>query len=357
MYISSLAAVKHAAAQVSCDLGFLDTERATAIQRAAQEIGQGIWDGRFAAAPFQLDPSAYHAIVNSIIAQRATHAMTKGRGWARYWQGVQVEEHIDLAQSNYNVVSTAMRIGSLECTNGLLDAVYGLIRSLRSKTLEDDRADGSAQDLAGSLEHNAVCLRNITDGLRQLAWGSSDGTKDPNLCLAYQSRMAKRLFEYTQLHFLDADPSSGPAQFIIELASFLSALRALASTLTQVSNCSQPQPVSLAPTSSAGDGCGLGAVQVLEQARFHLQVCDMTVVLAAYVGRSEFERMLPVLACTMFEEMQALTLGVHRLAQSFTAGQEAVRASAHQRRSAERLVPMLNSFEPDSRVPSWVSYQ
>jgi fumarate hydratase class II len=346
-YISSLAAVKHAVAQVNCDLGFLDPLRAAAIQQAAREVSQGLWNGRFASATSLLDPGTYLGILNSILTQRATHTLTSSQRWARYWQVVQVEEHVCLAQSDYNVVSTAMRIGCLSGLNSLLDAVHELVVSLRAS---------HDQDLAGSLDHNANCLGRMAEGLHRLAWVGVDGHTELSARLDYQSRLARRLSEETRLTFLEADPSSGPAQFVLELARFLSALRALTASLTRLGNRPRPRPESSSSTRSAGDGHELQAGQALEEARFRLQVCDMTVVLAAFVGQSEMERILPVLACNLFEEMQALTIAMQWQSESSTSGSEAVRFDSRQLQTADHL--MLQPSHPTlavSRVPSWVS--
>ncbi|HLO28899.1 MAG TPA: lyase family protein, partial [Anaerolineales bacterium] len=52
-FIWSMATIKRAAAEVNCDLGLLDRDRANAIIQTAQEVIDGKWNDQFVVDPVQ----------------------------------------------------------------------------------------------------------------------------------------------------------------------------------------------------------------------------------------------------------------------------------------------------------------
>lgn len=109
-FIWSTATIKRAAAEVNLDLGLLDTERAGAIQKAAQEVIEGKWDAQFMVDPFQAGAGTSHNMnVNEVIANRATQILGGGLGEYR----VHPNDHVNMAQSTNDVIPTAVRLGCL----------------------------------------------------------------------------------------------------------------------------------------------------------------------------------------------------------------------------------------------------
>ena len=75
-FIWSMAMIKRAAAEVNCDLGLLDPERANAIVQAAQEVIDGKWNDQFVVDPVQAGAGTSHNMnTNEVIANRATQIL------------------------------------------------------------------------------------------------------------------------------------------------------------------------------------------------------------------------------------------------------------------------------------------
>ena len=75
-FIWSMAMIKRAAAEVNCDLGLLDNERANAIIQAAQEVIDAKWNDQFVVDPIQAGAGTSHNMnINEVIANRATQIL------------------------------------------------------------------------------------------------------------------------------------------------------------------------------------------------------------------------------------------------------------------------------------------
>ena len=123
--IRAFAALKHAAADVNCALGKLDSERAALIADAADAIASGSLDGEFPLAVWQTGSGTQTNMnVNEVIAH---YAAAKKKEPALH-----PNDHVNLSQSSNDTFPTAMHIAAvLAAEKELLPPLDALIATFR----------------------------------------------------------------------------------------------------------------------------------------------------------------------------------------------------------------------------------
>jgi fumarate hydratase class II len=341
-FVWAMATIKRAAAEVNRDLALLDPDRAGAIILAAQEVMDGRWQDQFVVDPFQAGAGTSHNMnLNEVIANRATQLL--GGELGQYL--VNPNDHVNMAQSTNDTIPTAIRLGALWRLDELLAAVSDLATALQIKAVEFDGIVKSGrthlQDAvpvrlgqefgayARAVERDGERIQRAADGLRRLGIGGTATGSGLNAHPEYPGRMVRKLTEITALQLYPSDNLFESMQSLADAADYSAALRTLAITLTRVANDFRL----LASGPSTGlDEIRLPAVQpgssimpgkvnpvlaeMLNQAMFHVQGCDLTISLAAQAGQLELNVMMPIVAHNLFESMQ-VTIGSLR---AFTVG-------------------------------------
>jgi fumarate hydratase class II len=336
-FIWSMAEIKRAAAEVNQDLGLLDTERAGAIQKAAQEVIEEKWDDQFVVDPFQAGAGTSHNMnVNEVIANRATQILGGELGEYR----VHPNDHVNMAQSTNDVIPTALRLGCLWRLEELLTVLKELHDALQAKAVAFDDVVKSGrthlQDAvpvrmgqefgayAKAVERDAERIRHSAEGLRRLGIGGTAVGSGLNAHPEYHARMVRKLSELTGLQLYESDNLFESMQSMADAADFSASLRTLALTLIRIANDFRL----LASGPSTGlDELRLPAVQpgssimpgkvnpvmaeMLDMSMFHVVGCDTTVMLATQAGQLELNVMMPIIAHSLFEAMQ-VTIGAVR---------------------------------------------
>src|SRR5579871_4157020 len=130
--IRALALIKHAAAEVNCELGLLDERRRDAIVAAADEIVAGRLDGHFPLVVWQTGSGTQSNMnVNEVIANRGNELLGGMRG---AHEPLHPNDHVNRSQSSNDVFPTAMHIAAaVAITHELLPALSMLHRALRQK--------------------------------------------------------------------------------------------------------------------------------------------------------------------------------------------------------------------------------
>jgi len=109
-FIEALGQIKQAAAAVNTELGLLDPALSDAIQRAAQEVIEGGFDGAFVVDIFQTGSgTSTNMNANEVIANRATELLGGQLGSKL----VHPNDHINICQSSNDVIPTAMHLSGL----------------------------------------------------------------------------------------------------------------------------------------------------------------------------------------------------------------------------------------------------
>jgi len=331
-FIWSMATIKRAAAEVNRDLGLLDAERAKAILEAAQEVIEGKWDDQFVVDPFQAGAGTSHNMnVNEVIANRATQILGGELGEYR----VNPNDHVNMAQSTNDTIPTALRLGCLWRLDELLAVLNGLVDALKMKADEFDDVVKSGrthlQDAvpvrlgqefgayARAVERDAERIRRSAEGLRRLGIGGTAVGSGLNAHPEYHRRMVRKLSELSGLELYESDNLFESMQSMADPVDFSASLRTLALTLIRIANDFRL----LASGPSTGlDEIHLPAVQpgssimpgkvnpvmaeMLDMSMFHVVGCDTTVDLAAQSGQLELNVMMPIIAHSLFEEMQVI---------------------------------------------------
>jgi fumarate hydratase class II len=354
-FIWSMATIKRAAAEINCDLGLLDNDRANAIIQAAQEVIDGKWNDQFVVDPIQAGAGTSHNMnSNEVIANRATQIMGGQLGEYR----VHANDHVNMAQSTNDTIPTAIRLGCLWRLDELLDTLKNLVEALNAKAAEFDEIVKSGrthlQDAvpvrlgqefgayARAVERDAERIRDAAEGLRRLGIGGTAVGSGLNAHPEYHARMVKKLSDLTGLTLYESDNLFESMQSMADAAHFSASLRTLALTLIRIANdfrllASGPSTgldeIRL-PATQPGSSIMPGKVnpvmaEMLDMAMFYVVGLDTTIALGAQAGQLELNVMMPIIGHSLFEAMQVIIGSVH----AFT--EDAVRGIAANREKAE----------------------
>ena len=354
-FIWAMAMIKRAAAEVNHDLGVLDNARADAIVQAAQEVLDGKWNDQFVVDPIQAGAGTSHNMnTNEVIANRATQILGGELGEYR----VHPNDHVNMAQSTNDTIPTAIRLGALWRLDELLDSLKELVGALDAKAAEFDdivksgrthlqdavpvRLGQEFSAYAKAVERDAERIKFAAEGLRRLGIGGTAVGSGLNAHPEYHARMVRKLSELTGIELYESDNLFESMQSMADAAAFSASLRTLALTLIRIANDFRL----LASGPSTGlDEIRLPAVQpgssimpgkvnpvlaeMLDMAMFSVVGLDTTVMMAAQAGQLELNVMMPIIAHSVFEQMQVVIGSV----QAFT--EYAVRGLTANREKAE----------------------
>ena len=194
---------------------------------------------------------------------------------------------------------------------------------------------------AKAVERDAERIRNAAEGLRRLGIGGTAVGSGLNAHPEYHARMVKKLSELTGIKLYESDNLFESMQSMADAAAFSASLRTLALTLIRIANDFRL----LASGPSTGlDEIRLPAVQpgssimpgkvnpvmaeMLDMAMFYVIGLDTTVAMAAQAGQLELNVMMPIIAHSVFEEMQVIIGAVHAFTEDAARGITANREKA-----------------------------
>jgi fumarate hydratase class II len=332
----------------------LDEERANAIIQAAQEVIEGKWNEQFVVDPIQAGAGTSHNMnTNEVIANRATQILGGSLGEYR----VHPNDHVNMAQSTNDTIPTAIRLGALWRLEELLETLQRLVHALNVKAAAFDdivksgrthlqdavpvRLGQEFSAYAKAVERDAERIRQAAEGLRRLGIGGTAVGSGLNAHPEYHARMVKKLAELTGLTLYESDNLFESMQSMADAAHFSASLRTLALTLIRIANDFRL----LASGPSTGlDEIRLPAVQpgssimpgkvnpvlaeMLDMAMFYVVGLDTTVAMAAQAGQLELNVMMPIIAHSLFEQMQVVIGSVHAFTEFAVVGLTANREKA-----------------------------
>src|SRR6266436_4926769 len=135
-FVDATVRIKRAAALTHKETGRLDPKIADAIVKAADEILAGKHREHFVVDVYQAGAGTSHNMnVNEVLANRANEILGGKRG---QYQPVHPNDHVNMAQSTNDTIPTAIRLGILAMTPGLLDALGALGIAFSHKGREFD---------------------------------------------------------------------------------------------------------------------------------------------------------------------------------------------------------------------------
>jgi fumarate hydratase class II len=131
-FIAALGRVKKTAAIVNTDLGLLDDEISTAIQKAAQEVADGKFDDDFVVDIFQTGSgTSTNMNANEIIARRANEHYSGDNG------PIHPNDHVNFGQSSNDVIPTSIRVAAaVAVKENLIPSLSHLHNTLINKAEE-----------------------------------------------------------------------------------------------------------------------------------------------------------------------------------------------------------------------------
>jgi fumarate hydratase class II len=341
-FVHTLGLVKAAAARVNAELGTVDREVATAIEKAAVEVAEGRWDAQFPIDVFQTGSgTSSNMNANEVIARRASEIL--GRK-------VHPNDHVNFGQSSNDVIPTVLHVSAVvEIERDLLPSLAKLWKVLDQKATEfhdvlktgrthlmDATPIRLGQEFSGyasQVQHAIARVKATLPDLRELAIGGTAVGTGLNTHPEFGRRMAAEIGKLAGTAFSEA-PNHFEAQGAQDGACWASgALNSAAASLMKIAN-----DVRLL---SSGPRCGLGEMTLpaiqpgssIMPGKVNPVICESVVQVGAQVmgnhvavtvgtqwGQLDLNTMLPVIARNLLESVQLLAAVSRVFAEKALAG-------------------------------------
>ena len=339
LLIRAMGMVKAAAAQANKELGLVETDRADAIVKAAQEVIDGKWNDEFVVDVFQAGAGvSFHMNINEVLANRANEILGGKLG---EYDRVHPNDHVNYGQSTNDVFPTGMRLGALLALETLYPVLESLAASCDKKAKEFDGVMKSGrthmqdavpirlgQEFAAyalAIRKAYKNIRHASDSLRELGLGGSAVGTGINTHPDYRVKAIANLEKLSGQQLTPAEDMRWAMQSNACMADVSAALRGLALEVIRISNdlrllASGPNTglaeiflPSLQPGSSIMPG-KINPVMPELAAMVGFQVIgnDTAVAYAVQAGQLELNVMMPTMA---YNVMQSITILANMLRQ------------------------------------------
>lgn len=370
--IVALAQVKWAAAKANMEVGYLDDKVGNAIIEACKDIIGGKYHSHFIVDMFQGGAgTSTNMNANEVIANRALEIMGHKKGEYEYCHP---NEHVNKAQSTNDVYPTALKIAFNYANLKLIKSLRNLISSFRKKSLEFKHVikmgrtqlqDAVPMTLgqefgafASTLEEEVKRLDDVTHLFYEVNMGGTAIGTGLNAHAEYKEEVVHDLREITGLPISAAPNLIEATQDTGSFVMYSSAIKRLAIKLSKI--CNDLRLLSSGPTAGLneinlpkmqpGSSIMPGKVnpvipEVVNQIAYKVIGNDLTVTLAAEAGQLQLNVMEPVIAQSLFENLELLinsmiTLRV-RCIDGITANVE------HCRRMVENSISIVTALNPE----------
>jgi len=345
-FIRALGLIKSAAAHVNARLGQLPPELAVAIERAADAVAAGEYDGQFVVDIFQTGSgTSTNMNANEVIGSLA-HA--------------HANDHVNRGQSSNDVIPSAIHVSAaMLASEELLPALDELARALARKAqqfaaivkigrthLQDAVPMTLGQEFSGYASQVQKCserIRTALDGLYELPLGGTAVGTGLNALPGFASGVIAELAARTGLPFREASNHFEAQGAKDAVAFFSGALKTCAVALTKIANdirwlASGPRAglgELLLPETQPGSSIMPGKVNPVI-AESLLMVCaqvigyDAAIAWCCAAGNFELNVMMPVMAYDLLESIALLASAARNFSRRAIEGLEvnAERASA-----------------------------
>jgi len=332
-YVEATVHIKKAAAKVNKELGHLDSKKADAIIKTADEILSGKLREWFVVDVYQAGAGTSHNMnTNEVIANRSIEILGGKKG---DYSIVHPNDHVNMAQSTNDVCPTAIRIGALIEVRKMVPQLEKLERAFRKKANEFDHIVKSGrthlqdavpvrlgQEFLGyavSLKKHRERTLQASESCKELGIGGTAAGTGLNAHPNYRPMMVKALSAQLNFDFRMAEDYFEAMQSLRPMVDLSGAVRNLAQDLLRIANdlrllSSGPKTglaeISLPPV-QPGSSIMPGKVnpvmaEMLDMVCFQVIGCDTTVLLAAQAGQLELNVMMPVVAWNLLHEIEIL---------------------------------------------------
>jgi aspartate ammonia-lyase len=371
IFVDTMVWIKRSAARVHRATGRLDASMADAIVAAADEVLAGAHRDQFVVDPYQAGAGTSHNMnVNEVLANRANELLKSARGT---YDPVHPNDHVNMAQSTNDTIPTAIRLGVLATTPGLLESADTLAEVLA------DRADAFAEVLKAGRTHlqDATPIRlgqefaafadtvrghrrrvgDAAEALRELPIGGTAVGTGLNAEPEYASMMITELSSVSGMTLVEGRNKVQLMQSMGAVTAFSGTLRTLAMDLGKIANdirllASGPR-TGLAelhlPAVQPGSSIMPGKVNPV-LAEMTNMVCyqvignDLAIASAAGAGQLELNVMMPVIAHNTFFSIGILENAIRVFTERCIRGIEADEAQCAN--WLERSTALITALAP-----------
>ena len=327
--------LKKAAATVNEKAGKLDSNLATAIRSASDEVIDGKLDDHFPLVVWQTGSGTQSNMnFNEVIANRAIEMLGGALGSKN---PVHPNDHVNMGQSTNDTFPTAINIAAVEASvNQLLPELTKLKDSLSKKAnefdsiiklgrthLQDATPLSLGQEFSGyasALSHGITRVERAMGHCYELAMGGTAVGTGINSFEEFGSMVAEEISSITELPFKTAEnkfEALGGQDSIVELSG---ALKTVAGSLFKIANdvrwlASGPRSgigEILIPANEPGSSIMPGKVNPT-QCEAMTMVCtqvmgnDMTISIAGASGNFELNVYRPVIAYNIIQSIRLLS--------------------------------------------------
>ena len=339
--IRAMAMIKKAAAITNLALKLISEKRARAIQRAAEEVIEGEWNGEFVVDVYQAGAGvSFHMNANEVIANRAIEFLGGKRG---DYELCHPNDHVNCSQSTNDVFPTAMRLAAVFLFDDVLRATAELAKSFSRKARDFDRILKSGrthlmdavpirlgQEFAAYVTSMRRCegvLEYALGLLKEVGLGGSAVGTGVNTHPKYQKLVVRHLSRISGQTLRPTDDLRYAMQSNLAMSVASSALRNLALELIRISNdlrlLSSGPNTGLAeielPALQPGSSIMPGKVnpvmaELTAMVGFQAVGADVVTAMAVQAGQLELNVMMPAMAWNILHSAEILKNTMHVLA-------------------------------------------
>jgi fumarate hydratase, class II len=326
--------LKLASARTNRALGLLDARRAELIERAAQDMIDGVLDAQFPLGVWQTGSGTQTNMnVNEVLSNRAIEL---AGGVLGSKDPVHPNDHCNLSQSSNDTFPTAMHIAAVEqIEDALLPRVRGLRASLDAKAnatrdivkigrthLQDATPLTLGQEISGwvaQLDHAAASIEASLPQLREIALGGTAVGTGLNTHPAYAEKVAGEITKISGHHFVSAPNKFAALAAHDAFVATSGALKQLAAACMKIANdvrwlASGPRcgiGELRIPANEPGSSIMPGKVNPTQCEALTMVACqvmgnDACIGFAASQGNFELNVFKPVLAYNLLQSIQLL---------------------------------------------------
>ena len=364
--------VKKAAARVNRDLGRLDPALAEAIDRAADEVIEGLLADHFPLVVWQTGSGTQTNMnVNEVISNRAIE-IAGGVPGSR--TPVHPNDHVNMSQSTNDSFPTAMHIAAaLQARHALLPALQRLLAALEARArafegivkigrthLQDATPLTLGQEFSGYARQIALGIDRVRDALPRLyalAMGGTAVGTGLNCPAGFDTAFAAEMARLTGLPFVAADNKFEALAAHDALVELSGTLNVLAVSLNKIANDvrllgSGPRSgigELVLPANEPGSSIMPGKVNPT-QCEALTMVCaevmgnHVAVTVAGAQGHFELNVFKPVIAFNVLRSLRLLADAAVSFADHCVAGIEA--DAARIERSMRRSLMLVTALNP-----------
>ena len=339
-FVRAFACVKQAAARANLEIGALDEQRSTLIDRACEEIKTGMLLDQFVVGVVQGGAgTSTNMNANEVITNRALELAGHEKGDYSF---IHPNDHTNHSQSTNDTYPTAIKIALAFSLESLLEELALLADSFAAKGREfkdiikvgrTQLQDAVPMTLGQEFKAFSVTLREDIDRLREavtllreINMGATAIGTGINAPKGYKESVLKHLREITSLDLVTAgdlvESTSDTGVFI----TFSGALKRSALKLSKISNdlrllSSGPQAgfgeINL-PARQAGSSIMPGKVnpvipEAVTQVAYAVAGSDVTVSMAVEAGQLQLNAFEPIIAHSLFQSITWLERACHTL--------------------------------------------